>query len=155
MWTLPYRYKRPAPPGESRPLRRAHYLPQCGTIELRRRTSLLAGRAIRPPPAGFGCPTFFNWPALPKQNNCINGGCVQEAARRRDFVGRVERGMSGLEKRRPLSPHLQIYRPMLTMVMPIAHRITGAALYLGTLLLAWFLIAVSIGGGTYDSAAYC
>ena len=26
---------------------------------------------------------------------------------------------------RPLSPHLQVYRPMLTMMMSIAHRITG------------------------------
>ncbi len=57
--------------------------------------------------------------------------------------------------RRPLSPHLQIYRPMLTMVMSIAHRITGAALYLGTLLLAWFLIAASAGGKAFETAAYC
>ena len=44
---------------------------------------------------------------------------------------------------RPLSPHLQIYRPMLTMMMSIAHRITGIVLYAGTLLLAWFLIAAA------------
>jgi len=44
---------------------------------------------------------------------------------------------------RPLSPHLQIYRPMLTMMMSIVHRITGAALYFGTLILAWWLIAAS------------
>ena len=44
---------------------------------------------------------------------------------------------------RPLSPHLQIYRPMLTMMMSIVHRITGVMLYLGTLLLAWFLIAAA------------
>ena len=46
---------------------------------------------------------------------------------------------------RPLSPHLQIYRPMLTMMMSIVHRITGAALYFGTLLLAWWLIAAAAG----------
>jgi len=46
--------------------------------------------------------------------------------------------------RRPLSPHLQIYSPMLTMMMSIAHRITGGALYVGTLLLAWWLIALSM-----------
>jgi succinate dehydrogenase / fumarate reductase, cytochrome b subunit len=40
---------------------------------------------------------------------------------------------------RPLSPHLFIYKPMLTMLMSIAHRITGAALYFGTLLIAWWL----------------
>lgn len=33
--------------------------------------------------------------------------------------------------KRPLSPHLQIYRPMLTMMMSIVHRITGSALYFG------------------------
>lgn len=51
----------------------------------------------------------------------------------------------GLESRRPLSPHLQVYRPMLTMAMSIAHRITGVGLYIGTLLLAWFVIAAAAG----------
>ncbi len=44
---------------------------------------------------------------------------------------------------RPLSPHLQIYAPLINMVMSILHRITGAALYFGTLLLAWWLIAAA------------
>jgi succinate dehydrogenase / fumarate reductase cytochrome b subunit len=44
---------------------------------------------------------------------------------------------------RPLSPHLQIYRPMLTMMMSIVHRITGFGLYFGTLLLAWWLNAAA------------
>ncbi|MHA1164608.1 MAG: succinate dehydrogenase, cytochrome b556 subunit [Alphaproteobacteria bacterium] len=51
---------------------------------------------------------------------------------------------------RPLSPHLQIYKPMLTMMMSIVHRMTGAALYFGTLLLAWWLIAAATGPGYYD-----
>lgn len=46
---------------------------------------------------------------------------------------------------RPLSPHLQIFRPLITMVMSILHRITGAALYFGTLLVAWWLIATASG----------
>jgi len=50
---------------------------------------------------------------------------------------------------RPLSPHLQIYRPMLTMMMSIVHRITGAALYVGTLLLAWWLLAAASGPNAY------
>src|ERR1700760_3683787 len=50
---------------------------------------------------------------------------------------------------RPLSPHLQIYRPMLTMMMSIVHRITGAALYGGTLLLAWYLIAAATDPGAF------
>ncbi|RBP14267.1 succinate dehydrogenase subunit C [Roseiarcus fermentans] len=50
---------------------------------------------------------------------------------------------------RPLSPHLEIYRLSITMVMSIVHRITGFGLYVGVLLLAWFLIAAST-----DAAAF-
>lgn len=46
---------------------------------------------------------------------------------------------------RPLSPHLQVFRPLVTMVMSIVHRITGAALYFGTILVAWWLIAAASG----------
>lgn len=46
---------------------------------------------------------------------------------------------------RPLSPHLQIYKPQITMVTSITHRITGVALAGGTLLLAWWLIAAASG----------
>ena len=49
--------------------------------------------------------------------------------------------------KRPLSPHLQIYRPMLTMMMSIAHRITGFGNYFGTLLLAWWFIAAASPNG--------
>jgi succinate dehydrogenase cytochrome b subunit len=50
---------------------------------------------------------------------------------------------------RPLSPHLQIYRPMLTMVMSIVHRITGFGNYFGMLILAWWLIAAASGPNAY------
>jgi succinate dehydrogenase / fumarate reductase cytochrome b subunit len=50
---------------------------------------------------------------------------------------------------RPISPHLQIYKPMLTMVMSIVHRITGFGLYFGTLLLAWWLLAAASGPNAY------
>ncbi|HWM48165.1 MAG TPA: succinate dehydrogenase, cytochrome b556 subunit [Xanthobacteraceae bacterium] len=50
---------------------------------------------------------------------------------------------------RPLSPHLTIYRWPMTMAMSIAHRVTGSALYVGTLLLAWWLIAVASGPTAY------
>ncbi|MAS40182.1 MAG: succinate dehydrogenase, cytochrome b556 subunit [Porticoccaceae bacterium] len=46
---------------------------------------------------------------------------------------------------RPLSPHLQIYRPQINMVMSIWHRMTGAALYFGAALLAWWLLAAATG----------
>lgn len=51
---------------------------------------------------------------------------------------------------RPLSPHLQIYKPIPTMVMSIMHRITGAALYFGTLLLAWWLIGAATGEAYFN-----
>ncbi len=54
-----------------------------------------------------------------------------------------------LEVERPLSPHLQIYRPMLTMMMSIAHRLTGAANAVGFALLTWWLVAISIGPDAY------
>lgn len=57
------------------------------------------------------------------------------------------------EVERPLSPHLQIYRPMLTMMMSIAHRISGAALAAGFALLTWWLVAISIGPGAYAAVA--
>ena len=39
----------------------------------------------------------------------------------------------GAQPERPLSPHIQIYSPLINMVMSIVHRITGAALYFGSL----------------------
>ena len=54
---------------------------------------------------------------------------------------------------RPLSPHLQVYRWPITMVMSIAHRITGAALYFGTLLLVFLLLSAAAGEGSYNRAS--
>ena len=51
---------------------------------------------------------------------------------------------------RPLSPHLQVYRPMLTMMMSILHRITGGALYFGVLLLIWWLVAAARSDQAFD-----
>ena len=55
---------------------------------------------------------------------------------------------------RPLSPHLTIYRLTLTMMMSIVHRITGAALYVGTLLVAWWLIAAASGPNGYATVQW-
>jgi succinate dehydrogenase / fumarate reductase, cytochrome b subunit len=46
---------------------------------------------------------------------------------------------------RPLSPHLQVYRPQLTSILSITHRATGVALAVGTLLLVWWLVAAATG----------
>ena len=57
------------------------------------------------------------------------------------------------DSRRPLSPHLSVYRPTLTMMMSIFHRITGMALYAGTLLVAWWLIAASADAASFANVA--
>ena len=54
---------------------------------------------------------------------------------------------------RPLSPHLSVYRPTLTMTMSILHRITGAALYAGTLILAWWLLAAASDAASFKTIA--
>ena len=50
---------------------------------------------------------------------------------------------------RPLSPHLQVYRPMYTMVLSITHRATGLVLAAGLVLLAWWLLALAAGPSAY------
>ncbi len=52
---------------------------------------------------------------------------------------------------RPLSPHLQVYKPQLTSLLSILHRITGVALAGGTLLLVWWLIAAATGTDAFNS----
>ncbi|MBS1167083.1 MAG: succinate dehydrogenase, cytochrome b556 subunit [Proteobacteria bacterium] len=46
---------------------------------------------------------------------------------------------------RPLSPHLQVFRFILTMAMSIVHRMTGGFLYVGTVFVAIWLIAAASG----------
>ncbi|WPZ35393.1 succinate dehydrogenase, cytochrome b556 subunit [Thalassobaculum sp. OXR-137] len=53
---------------------------------------------------------------------------------------------------RPLSPHLQVYKPQLTSIMSIAHRATGIALAVGTLLLVWWLLAAAAGPDAFATA---
>ncbi len=55
---------------------------------------------------------------------------------------------------RPLSPHLQIYRWTWTMAMSIFHRITGVTLYFGTVLLAYWLVAMASGAEGYANAEW-
>ena len=53
---------------------------------------------------------------------------------------------------RPISPHLQVYRPQLTSVLSILHRITGVALAVGTILLVYWLIAAASGPEAFAGA---
>lgn len=52
-------------------------------------------------------------------------------------------------KSRPLSPHLQVYRPQITSMTSIAHRITGILLAAGLLLLTYWLLALASGPEAY------
>lgn len=53
---------------------------------------------------------------------------------------------------RPLSPHIQIYKPQYTTVLSFLHRITGVALALGTLLLVYWLMAAAAGPDRFAQA---
>lgn len=55
------------------------------------------------------------------------------------------------EVERPLSPHLQVYNLPLTAVMSISHRITGAGLACGTILIAAYLIAAATSEAHYNT----
>ena len=55
-------------------------------------------------------------------------------------------------KERPISPHLQIYRPQISSVLSILHRATGIALTVGTVVLVWWLLAAAAGPEAYATA---
>ncbi len=57
-------------------------------------------------------------------------------------------------KKRPLSPHLQIYKPQITSVLSITHRMTGIALALGFVGIAFWLFAVILGDEYYHPFLY-
>ncbi|WP_421933920.1 succinate dehydrogenase, cytochrome b556 subunit [Phenylobacterium sp.] len=54
-------------------------------------------------------------------------------------------------RERPLSPHLQVWRPHATMVGSILHRITGSALYVGALILAGWAMSLAAGPDAYQT----
>ena len=58
-----------------------------------------------------------------------------------------------MAKPRPLSPHLQVYRPQLTSVMSIMHRASGAVLATGSLLVALWLVALAAGAAVFNLLA--
>ena len=58
-----------------------------------------------------------------------------------------------MAKPRPLSPHLQVYRPQLTSVMSIMHRASGAVLATGSLLVALWLVTLADGVAVFNPVA--
>lgn len=53
---------------------------------------------------------------------------------------------------RPLSPHLQIYRPQITSITSILTRITGNAMLVATILIVWWLVAAATGEDAFNTA---
>jgi len=62
--------------------------------------------------------------------------------------------LSNFAQKRPLSPHLSVYRPMMTMMMSIAHRITGVALYVGMAVLGLFLSGAAVGSSAFSLVSW-
>lgn len=66
----------------------------------------------------------------------------------------VARASDGRNIIRPLSPHLQVYRPQLTSILSIMNRVTGLAASAGTLLLVWWLVAAATGPQAFDNVQW-
>ena len=60
--------------------------------------------------------------------------------------------MSNISNDRPLSPHLQVYRWQLTMILSILHRGSGVFLMMGTPILIWWLYQLQAGAEAYAQA---
>ncbi len=54
-----------------------------------------------------------------------------------------------LKSKRPLSPHLQVYKPQMTSLTSVLHRVTGVALAYGLFVFTWWLVAAAIGPEAY------
>lgn len=66
-----------------------------------------------------------------------------------------ETATSPIRRERPLSPHLQVYRPQITTVMSIVHRATGVGLSLGAVVLVIWLAALASGGDAFYAVSSC
>jgi succinate dehydrogenase / fumarate reductase, cytochrome b subunit len=66
----------------------------------------------------------------------------------------VARNTDGKLIRRPLSPHLQIYRWPLSMVLSISHRATGITLSVGAILLTWWLVAAAVSDPAFAAVQW-
>lgn len=56
------------------------------------------------------------------------------------------------QRARPLSPHLQIYRPQITSISSILTRITGNGLIVGAVLTVWWLLAAALSDAAFAQA---
>lgn len=51
---------------------------------------------------------------------------------------------------KPLSPHIQIYRWEVTMLISILHRASGIAMVIGAGFVVWMLLALAMGPAAYE-----
>ena len=61
---------------------------------------------------------------------------------------------SPMEDKRPLSPHLQVYRWQISMLLSILHRASGTALGIGTILLAYWIISIAMGPEVFSDTQW-
>ncbi len=66
----------------------------------------------------------------------------------------VARNTNGGLVKRPLSPHLQIYRPQISTTLSIMHRVSGMALSAGALMLVWWLVAAATSEAAFDAVQW-
>lgn len=66
----------------------------------------------------------------------------------------VARNSDGKLIRRPLSPHVQVYRWPLSMALSITHRVTGVGLGIGTLLMTGWLLTAATSEGGFERFQY-
>ena len=66
----------------------------------------------------------------------------------------VARNTDGKLVRRPLSPHVQVYRWPLSMALSILHRASGVALAVGTLLMTWWLASAAVSDEAFATAQW-
>lgn len=66
----------------------------------------------------------------------------------------VARNTDGKLVRRPMSPHLQIWRWPIAMAVSICHRVTGVGLGIGTLLLTWWLVAAATSDSAFNTVQW-
>ena len=58
-------------------------------------------------------------------------------------------------KIKPTSPHLQIYRWNISSLTSIMHRLTGVALYVALVIMAWGIFYYTYSSGSSNSAMHC
>jgi succinate dehydrogenase / fumarate reductase cytochrome b subunit len=59
--------------------------------------------------------------------------------------------ISSLKEKRPLSPHLQVYKIQITSLLSILHRGTGIVLFGGSILWTFWLLALATGPHSYET----